>query len=41
LHIIGLRTFGESGTSEELYEKYGLSGSGITRTVKEALAPLG
>jgi transketolase len=41
LHVIGMRTFGESGTSEELYEKYGLSGSGITRTVKEALAPLG
>jgi transketolase len=37
LHIIGLRTFGESGTSEELYDKYGLAGDRIADTVRQVL----
>jgi transketolase len=38
LRIIGMREFGESGTSEELYEKFGLSGSRIAETARAVLA---
>ena len=34
---IGLREFGESGGSEALYEKYGLSSGGIIQDVKNFL----
>jgi transketolase len=40
LHVIGMRTFGESGTSEELYEKYGLSADRIAETTRSILAEL-
>lgn len=40
LRIIGTRTFGESGTSEELYEKFGLSGDRIAATTREFLDQL-
>jgi transketolase len=40
LHIIGLRTFGESGTSEELYDKYGLAGNRVAETIRSILADL-
>jgi len=40
LHIIGLRTFGESGTSEELYDKYGLAGNRVAETIRAILADL-
>jgi transketolase len=40
LHIIGLRTFGESGTSEELYEKYGLAANRVAETTRSILAEL-
>jgi transketolase len=40
LHIIGLRTFGESGTSEELYDKYGLAGDRVAETIRAILADL-
>lgn len=35
---VGLRSFGESGEPAALYEKYGLSGAGIARTVRGLLA---
>ncbi|MGH2683746.1 MAG: transketolase family protein [Actinomycetota bacterium] len=41
LHIIGLRTFGESGTSEELYDKYGLAGARVAEATRSLLANLG
>lgn len=41
LRRIGMRTFGESGTSSELYEKYGLSGSRIVDSVRELLSSIG
>jgi transketolase len=37
LHRIGMRSFGESGSSEELYAKYGLDAEGIVRTTRDAL----
>jgi transketolase len=37
LHVIGVRGFGESGTSEELYELHGLSGARIADTVEAEL----
>ena len=37
LRIIGMRTFGESGKPQELYEKYGLDSAGIARTAREFL----
>ena len=37
LRAIGMTTFGESGGSDELYEKYGLSGARIAKTVRAAL----
>jgi transketolase len=37
LRIIGMRTFGESGSPAELYEKYGLTGDGIAGTVRDVL----
>jgi transketolase len=37
LHVIGLRTFGESGQSDELYEKYGLAGDRVAETVRNVL----
>jgi transketolase len=40
LHVIGLRSFGESGTSEELYEKYGLSANRVAETTRSLLAEL-
>ena len=33
LHRIGLNTFGESGTPEELYRHFGLDGEGITKSI--------
>ena len=35
LHRIGMTTFGESGTTEALYAKYGLDADGIARTVRK------
>ena len=40
LHIIGVRTFGESGTSEELYEKHGLAGERVAETTRSFLAEI-
>jgi transketolase len=40
LHLIGLRTFGESGTSEELYEKYGLAANRVAETTRSILSEL-
>jgi transketolase len=37
LRRIGMSTFGESGTTEELYAKYGLDANGIARGVREFL----
>jgi transketolase len=37
LHRIGMSTFGESGTTEELYAKYGLDADGIARQVRDLL----
>jgi transketolase len=37
LSILGTRAFGESGTSSELYEKFGLDAAGIARSTREAL----
>lgn len=37
LEVIGMRTFGESGSSDELYEKFGLSGERIAARVREVL----
>lgn len=37
LHAIGMRTFGESGTPAELYEKFGLTGQAIAETVRGLL----
>jgi transketolase len=39
LHRIGMRTFGESGSPQELYAKYGLDAAGIARTVRDHLEP--
>lgn len=41
LRIVGMRTFGESGPSGELYAKYGLDGDGIARTAREFLSEVG
>jgi transketolase len=41
LRIIGTRTFGESGTAAELYEKFGLDAAGIVRTARDALNRVG
>ncbi len=38
LHRIGMRTFGESGTPAELYEKFGLTGDAIADTVRGLLS---
>jgi transketolase len=38
LHRVGMRTFGESGSPDELYAKFGLDAEGIARAVREALA---
>jgi transketolase len=40
LHVIGVRTFGESGTSEELYEKHGLAANRVAETVRGLLTGL-
>jgi transketolase len=40
LHRIGMRTFGESGSPQELYAKYGLNADGIAATAGEVLAGL-
>lgn len=40
LHRIGMTTFGESGTTEELYAKYGLDAGGIATTTRELLQGL-
>jgi transketolase len=37
LRIVGMRTFGESGSPAELYEKYGLTGERIAETARDAL----
>ncbi|HEX6206797.1 MAG TPA: transketolase C-terminal domain-containing protein [Actinomycetota bacterium] len=41
LRIIGHRTFGESGSPDELYEKYGLSGPRIAESTRDLLKTLG
>jgi transketolase len=41
LHRIGMTTFGESGTTEELYAKYGLDAEGITGSTRSFLSGLG
>jgi transketolase len=40
LYRIGMRTFGESGSPQELYAKYGLDADGIAATAGEVLAGL-
>jgi transketolase len=40
LHVIGVRTFGESGTSDELYEKHGLAADRVAETTRSILANL-
>ena len=37
LHRIGMTTFGESGSTEDLYAKYDLDAEGIARRTREAL----
>jgi transketolase len=37
LHRVGMRTFGESGSPDELYAKYGLDANGIAHAVRSAL----
>jgi transketolase len=37
LRILGVRGFGESGTSEELYAKHGIDAAGIARSTSELL----
>jgi transketolase len=37
LRILGVRGFGESGTSEELYAKHGIDAAGIARSTTELL----
>lgn len=37
LHRVGMRTFGESGSPDELYAKYGLDADGIAQGVRSAL----
>jgi transketolase len=41
LRIIGMREFGESGTSEELYRKFGLDAEGIAATARDLLKAVG
>ncbi|HEX2030572.1 MAG TPA: transketolase C-terminal domain-containing protein [Actinomycetota bacterium] len=41
LRIIGTRTFGESGPTDALYEKFGLSGDRIAASTREFLDQLG
>jgi transketolase len=38
LHRVGMETFGESGTPDELYAKYGLDAEGIAASVRTALS---
>jgi transketolase len=38
LHRVGMRTFGESGSPDELYAKYGLDADGIAGSVRSAVA---
>ncbi|HJV04231.1 MAG TPA: transketolase C-terminal domain-containing protein [Actinomycetota bacterium] len=38
LHRVGMTTFGESGSTAELYAKYGLDADGIAREARSALA---
>jgi transketolase len=40
LRIVGTRDFGESGGSEELYEKHGLSGDRVAETARAFLGEL-
>jgi len=40
LRVVGLRTFGESGSPKELYAKYGLDAFGIARAAREFLDSL-
>jgi transketolase len=37
LHRVGMTTFGESGSPEELYEKYGLAAQPLAETVRQFL----
>jgi transketolase len=37
LHRVGMRTFGESGSPDELYARYGLDADGIAQAVRGAL----
>jgi transketolase len=37
LHRVGMTTFGESGTTEELYAKYGFDAEGIARSTRSFL----
>jgi transketolase len=38
VRMIGMRTFGESGTPDELYAKYGLDADGIAREVRQQVS---
>jgi transketolase len=37
LHRVGMRTFGESGSPDQLYTKYGLDSEGIARIARDVL----
>lgn len=37
LHRIGMRRFGESGSTADLYEKYGFDGEGVEKTIRKVM----
>jgi transketolase len=37
LHRIGMRRFGESGSTDDLYKKYGFDGEGVEKTIREVM----
>jgi hypothetical protein len=39
VHVHGVRSYGESGTHEDLFLRHRLDTAGITAVVKEALGP--
>ena len=40
VHRVGIHSYGESGSPEGLYEKYGLSTSGIKTSIQKFLQTL-